>query len=188
MTPSTSSTKKKPNSIAPSDGSTTSAQSQRPAPTVGRFFILLGIAWIESIKGYQKSIEIPNDAGRGDRDQTIMSQFGIARAARLIGKDDQAEFLFQQVLTACQSSSEPPENVGHILSEYARLQWAKGNYPKADQFFTQAYQWTVAKRGEMHRDVADILASHSLLLQQRQKKDLAKQMDSRAKKIYQMVH
>jgi hypothetical protein len=112
----------------------------------------------------------------------------MARSARLLKKFDQSEILFQRVLIAIKSTGDNPDNIGQILAEYARLHWAKGNLPKADQFFTQAYQHAVAKRGENHREVADILSSHSALLKLRKKTELANQMDRKAKQIYQSVH
>ncbi len=89
-------------------------------------------------------------ADRSNHPGIIICTFGMARSARLMNKLDPSEMLFQRVLITIKATGESPEHLGQILAEYARIHWAKGNLPKADQLFTPAYQHTVAKRGEFH--------------------------------------
>jgi tetratricopeptide (TPR) repeat protein len=141
-----------------------------------------------ALAGFQKSTQILQDADRADHSQMTQSLFGMARCYRLMEKHDLSEACFQRCLGLIKVQGDSPDNMGHILAEYARLHWAKGNLPKADQLFTQAHQHAVAKRGPAHREVADILQSHANLAKLRKRPDVAKQMISKAQQIYQNVH
>lgn len=142
----------------------------------------------KAIERYAKTIRILEVLERTKDANLVAALFGIARAERLIGRLPQSEKAFQTLLERIRGLEQPPKNMGEILAEYANLQWQKGDLVKANALFVEATRQSIAKRGEIHREVADIMVRHSQLLAQLKRDQEAKQLADRSQEIYREAH
>ncbi|MBY0589300.1 tetratricopeptide repeat protein [bacterium] len=141
-----------------------------------------------AIDRYRRSKRILTVLEQHESDNFTACQFGIARAERLAGQLTEAEKDFHDILARLKDSQKSPVNTGEILAEYANIPWQKGDLPKTDQLLQEAYRQACAKRGEMHREVADILVRRSQLLAQMHRFDESKKLAERSQFIYRETH
>jgi tetratricopeptide (TPR) repeat protein len=142
----------------------------------------------EALEHYVKTLRILEVLEQLDNPNAIASQFGIARAQRLLGKLPDSEKTFQILLKKVQQGTTRPTNLGEILAEYANLQWQKGDLARADLLFQEATKHAIDLRGELHREVADILVRRSILLAELQRSEESKQLLARSQEIYRDAH
>jgi tetratricopeptide (TPR) repeat protein len=142
----------------------------------------------DAIDRYRRAIKIWAVLDQEKSDNVTACHFGIARAERLAGKLVDADRDFEHLFQRIKDADRPPKNIGEILAEFASLRWQKGNLQNADQLLREAYLQATAVRGEMHREVADILVRHSLLLAQMNRTEESKQLADRSNVIYREAH
>jgi tetratricopeptide (TPR) repeat protein len=141
-----------------------------------------------AIDRYSRTIRILEVLEHPKDPNLVAALFGIARAERLIGKLPKAEKAFQSLMEKVRSLDEVPINMGEMLAEYANLYWQKGDLVKADALFLEAGRLSIAKRGKVHRELADILVRHSQLLAQMKRNQEAKLLADRSQEIYREAH
>jgi tetratricopeptide (TPR) repeat protein len=142
----------------------------------------------KAIERYAKTIRILEVLEQTNDSNLVAALFGIARAERLRGMLPRAEKAFQKLMEKIRTLEEVPTNMGEILAEYANLYWQKGDLVRADALFVEATRRSIAKRGNIHREVADILVRHSQLLAQMKRDQEAKQLADRSQVIYREAH
>jgi eukaryotic-like serine/threonine-protein kinase len=125
---------------------------------IGKAYLGLGKS-NQAIENLRESLHIWNPSQAADLPQVDSVLRELGNALRVAGNFAEADRVFQQAFRTL-NAGEREESINHarLLTDFGRLELARGHPKEAEKFLSRSLEMTRKYAGAQHRDVASVLS------------------------------